>query len=76
MLPKKKDNEMELKCTTIEYQVWNYNRMYKTRIETSLKVNGITKVKWNRETNILTAILNPENVSLKQIQASFYMTTK
>ena len=67
---------MELKYTTIEFIVWGYSSMCKARIENSLKVNGIIKAKWNRGTKMLTAIFNPEIVSLEQIQASFCMTEK
>ena len=67
---------MELKYTTIEFIVWGYSSMCKARIEKSLNVNGIIRVKWNRKTKILTAIYNPEIVSLEQIQASFCRTIK
>ena len=76
MLLRKKYNEMELKYTTIEFIVWGYSSMCKDRIENSLNVNGIIKAKWNRKTKILTAISNPEIVSLEQIQASFCRTIK
>ena len=76
MLLRKKYNEMELKYTTIEFIVLGYSSMCKARIENSLNVNGIIKAKWNRKTKILTAISNPEIVSLEQIQASFCRTIK
>ena len=67
---------MELIYTTVEFKVWGYSINCKARIENSLKVDGIIKAKWNRKTKMLTAIFNPEIVSLEQIQASFSMTEK
>ena len=72
----KKYNEMELKYSTVEFKVWGYSSKCKARIENSLKVNGIIKAKWNRETKMLIAIFNPHIVSLDQIQASFCMVAK
>lgn len=64
------------KYTTVELKVWGYRRECKARIENSLKVNGIIDAKWDRKTKILTAIFNPEIVSLEQIQNSFCMVAK
>ena len=67
---------MKLKHTTEEFKVWGYSSKCKARIENSLKVNGIKKAKWNRKTKMLTAVFNPEIVSLEQIQANFCRLVK
>ncbi len=67
---------MKLTYTTKEFKVWGYSSKCKARIENSLKVNGIIKSKWNKDTKILIAIFNPTIVSLEQIQASFCWVAK
>ena len=67
---------MKLTHTTKGFKVWGYSSKCKARIENSLKVNGIFKAAWNKDTQILTVTFNPTIVSLKQIQASFCMVAK
>ena len=67
---------MKLKHTTEEFKVWGYSSKCKARIENSLKVNGIIKSIWNRETKMLTVMFNPDIVSLEQIQTSFCWVAK
>ncbi len=65
-----------IKYTTVRFKVWGYSNKCKARIENSLKVKGIIKAKWDRETKMLTAVFNPEIVSFEQIQGSFSVTAK
>lgn len=65
-----------IKYTTLEFKVWGYRFNCKARIENSLKVKGIIKQKWTRETKILTVLFNPGIVSSEQIKASFCMMAK
>ncbi len=64
------------KYIALEFKVWGYRNKCKARIENSLKVKGIKKATWNRETKILTVLFNPEIVLFEQIQASFSMVAK
>ena len=67
---------MNLKYTTIEFKDWSYSTKCKPRIENSLKVNGISKAKWNKRTKMLTAVFNPKIVSFVQIRNSFCRLAK
>ncbi len=67
---------MKLTYTTKGFKVWGYRSKCKARIENSLKVNGIIKAKWNKDTKILTVTFNPTIVSFEQIQTSFCMVAK
>lgn len=72
----KKNKRMILKHTTKEFKVWGYRFKCKARIENSLKIKGIKKAIWNRETKMLTVMFNPDIVLFEQIQASFSMVAK
>ena len=41
--------------------------MCKKKIETSLRVKGVKKVNWDKETKMLTVTFNPEHISLDEI---------
>jgi copper chaperone CopZ len=52
--------------TTI-FKVYGNCGMCKSRIETALKVNGISKANWDVKTKMLTVTYNPHEISLGDI---------
>lgn len=52
---------------TTSFKVNGACTMCKKKIETSLRVKGVKKVNWDRETHILTITYNPANITLDEI---------
>jgi len=65
-----------IKYTAAEFKVWGYHFKCKARIENSLKVNGILRSIWNKDTKMLIVLFNADIVSLEQIKDSFCMIAK
>jgi mercuric ion binding protein len=42
--------------------------MCKVRIEKAAKIEGVSKVEWDKETKMLTLVYNPSNVKSDDIQ--------
>lgn len=53
---------------TSAFKVWGNCEMCKETIETSLKVDGISKADWNVETKIITVTYDSNKINLDQIQ--------
>lgn len=53
---------------TSTFKVWGNCEMCKENIESSLKVDGISKADWNVETKIITVSYNKSKITLDQIQ--------
>ena len=54
--------------TTSTFKVWGNCDMCKETIESSLKVEGITKADWNTESKIMTIAYDDKKITLDQIQ--------
>ena len=54
--------------TTSTFKVWGNCEMCKETIESSLKVDGITKADWNVESKIMTVSYDEKKITLDQIQ--------
>ena len=52
---------------TTSFKVNGACTMCKKKIETSLRVKGVKKVNWDRETHVLTVTYNPTNITLDEI---------
>ncbi|MBI3519242.1 MAG: heavy-metal-associated domain-containing protein [Bacteroidetes bacterium] len=55
-------------ATTSTFKVWGNCEMCKETIESSLKVDGITKADWNVDSKIMTVTYDETKISLDQIQ--------
>lgn len=53
---------------TSTFKVWGNCEMCKETIESSIKVDGITKADWNVDTKIMTVSYDESKISLDQIQ--------
>jgi len=54
--------------TTSTFKVWGNCEMCKETIESSLKVDGITKADWNVDSKIITVSYDNSKITLDQIQ--------
>jgi len=54
--------------TTSTFKVWGNCEMCKETIESSLKVDGITKADWNVDSKIMTVSYDEKKITLDQIQ--------
>lgn len=54
--------------TTSTFKVWGNCEMCKETIEGSLKVDGVTKADWNKESKIITIAYDDKKITLDQIQ--------
>ncbi|MBN8693119.1 MAG: heavy-metal-associated domain-containing protein [Bacteroidia bacterium] len=54
--------------TTSTFKVWGNCEMCKETIESSLKVDGITKADWNVDSKIMTVTYDNSKITLDQIQ--------
>ena len=52
---------------TSTFKVYGNCGMCKNRIETALKIDGVSKADWNVKTKILTVIYNPHVISIDDI---------
>lgn len=48
----------KIETTEVEFKVYGNCNMCKNRIENSLNIKGIEKVKWNKATKILTVVFD------------------
>ena len=53
---------------TSTFKVWGNCEMCKETIESSLKVDGISKSDWNAESKMITVVYDSAKISLDQIQ--------
>ncbi len=53
---------------TETFKVWGNCDMCKARIEKTAKIEGVSKVDWNKETKVLTLIYNPSKVNSDDVQ--------
>lgn len=54
--------------TTSTFKVWGNCEMCKETIESSLKVDGISKADWNVDSKIMTVSYDEKKITLDQIQ--------
>lgn len=52
---------------TTSFKVNGACTMCKKKIETSLRVKGVKKVNWDRETHLLTVTYNPTHITLEEM---------
>lgn len=62
----KTENSNGVTITT--FKVWGNCEMCKKTIEGSLKVEGISKADWNKESKIISVSYNANKISLEEIQ--------
>jgi mercuric ion binding protein len=60
--------KVENGVSTSTFKVWGNCDMCKETIETSLKVDGISKADWNTETKMITVSFDSTKINLDQIQ--------
>jgi periplasmic mercuric ion binding protein len=60
----------ESKKETVEFRVEGVCTMCKARIENAAYIKGVKFTEWNKETNIIKVIYNPQKVDLKSIHKS------
>lgn len=53
---------------TDTFKVWGNCGMCKKTIEKSLKVDGVYKANWNRDTKMITVVYEPSKITLDQIK--------
>lgn len=56
------------RMTTSTFKVWGNCEMCQETIESSLKVDGISKANWNKDTKMITVSYDEKKISLDQIQ--------
>jgi periplasmic mercuric ion binding protein len=59
-------NMASTKTETIK--VWGNCDMCKARIEKAAKIEGVSKVDWNKETKVLTLVYDPSKVKSDDVQ--------
>lgn len=52
---------------TLTFMVKGSCGMCKKKIETSLRIKGVKKVNWDKESKMLTVTFNPDQISLDEI---------
>jgi copper chaperone CopZ len=62
------DHSQMTSVKTENFKVWGNCDMCKARIEKAAKIEGVSKVDWNKDTKILTLAYNPSVVTLDDIQ--------
>ena len=62
-----KSQAMNTGDETTTFKVNGACTMCKKKIETSLRVKGVKKENWDRETHMLTVTFNPDNITLDEI---------
>jgi len=60
--------EVENGIATSNFKVWGNCEMCKETIEGSLKVDGISKADWNKDTKMISVSYDTTKISLEQIQ--------
>ena len=49
------------------FKVWGNCGVCESKIEKSLKIKGVSKAEWNKETKMMTVVFNPDKISLAEI---------
>lgn len=66
---KTNNNEQQAAGTTTStFKVWGNCEMCQETIENSLKVDGVSKANWNKDTKIITVCYDEKTISLDRIQ--------
>ena len=60
-------NAQSKKSQTESFKVWGNCGMCKKTIEGSLKTSGVSESEWNKETNMITVVFNPNKIGLAKI---------
>jgi len=60
-------NAQSKKSQTESFKVWGNCGMCEKTIEGSLKVSGVSKAEWNKETKMITVTFNSKKITLVQI---------
>jgi len=60
-------NAQSKKAQTESFKVWGNCGMCKKTIENSVKISGVSKAEWNKETKMMTVSFNPKKITLAQI---------
>jgi len=60
-------NAQSKKSQTESFKVWGNCGMCKKTIENSLKISGVSKAEWNKETKMMTVTFNSKKIALAQI---------
>jgi len=61
------DHSQMTSAKTETFKVWGNCDMCKTRIEKAVKIDGVNKAEWNKDTKILTLVYNPSVVRSSDI---------
>jgi copper chaperone CopZ len=60
-------NAQSKKAQTESFKVWGNCGMCEKTIEGSLKISGVSKAEWNKETKMITVTFNSKKITLAQI---------
>jgi len=60
-------NAQSKKSQTESFKVWGNCGMCEKTIEGSLKISGVSKAEWNKETKMITVTFNSKKITLAQI---------
>lgn len=60
-------NAQSKSLQTETFKVWGNCGMCEKTIEKSLKINGVSSADWNKETKMITAVFNPNKITLQAI---------
>lgn len=60
-------NAQSKKSQTESFKVWGNCGMCKKTIDGSLKISGVSKAEWNKETKMMTVSYNSKKITLAQI---------
>ena len=64
----KMKTESAKKAGTVIFKVWGNCGTCKKNIEKSVKVDGVNKAEWNKDTKIMTISFDNSKITLEQIQ--------
>ena len=64
----KMKTESAKKSETVTFKVWGNCGTCKKNIEKSVKVDGVNKAEWNKDTKIMTISFDNSKITLEQIQ--------
>lgn len=64
----KAKTETTKKTETVTFKVWGNCGTCKKNIEKSVKVDGISKADWNKDTKVMTITFEASKITLEQIQ--------
>lgn len=60
--------ETTKKTETVTFKVWGNCGTCKKNIEKSVKVDGVSKADWNKDTKVMTISFDASKITLEQIQ--------